>query len=371
MSHYLLTHAPMERVRAAVDDRRADVFLLLNSEYSGQPGTRYLCGFTGSSSALVIANNSAHLLTDGRYAAQAKEESPECEQLLVGGGGYLAAVADILGRLASNKILVDGARTSFAGVLRLKELLPQADVHSTPNLLQEIRQVKTAEEIESIALAGTIAGRAYERLLRTITVGMTERAVVARLEQFMKDEGAERIAFDTIVASGTNGAMPHARPTEKPLAAGEFVTIDFGAVWGGYACDITRTVGIGEPASALRDVYDAVREAQRKGIAAVRRGVSGADVDAACRSSLTAKGYGAYFAHATGHGLGMEVHELPVLGATATTPLQAGSVITIEPGVYIPGFGGVRIEDDIVVEPEGSTNLTEHLSRELPVLPFA
>ncbi len=352
-------------LRKILRNEKAEAFIIFNNEESGQPATRYISGFSGSSSVLVVSPKKQAVITDGRYYEQAMLEAPRFELVKYEG----RALGDILACFAKTerlrKILIDGNVTSAAELGLLQKRLRGTIIVQCNGLLQEIRVVKSPDEIQKIARAARIASRAFRKLVKTIKVGETERALAARLEFFMKEEGADAAAFDTIVASGTNGARPHALPTDKKIKKGELITFDFGARAVGYNSDITRTVAVGRVPDALRRIYEAVRASQRAGIKAARAGVTGRALDQTCREVLRAHGYEKYFLHATGHGLGMEVHELPTVSRTNTKKLPAGAVITIEPGVYIMGLGGVRIEDDLTLTRTSAKNLTSAITTEL------
>ena len=338
-------------------------FLLLNIESSGQPGTRYLSKFSGSSSVLIKTPTRKIILTDGRYTDQARLEAPEWEVRTIDRSGYLANVIATLKELKIAKIELDSERTSHELVRRLSDF----EIIAKPNFLQELRITKAEDQVAKIKASAQVAISAFTKL--HIKAGMTERQVATELEYLMRREGADGIAFDTIVVSGTRTALPHGKPTDKTLANGELVTIDFGCFKDGYACDITRTIALGEVSPKLREIYDVVHEAQARGCKAIKAGITGREVDAVCRDYITERGYGEYFIHGTGHGLGMEVHELPYINHSNDTPLPVGAVITCEPGIYIEGLGGVRIEDDLVVTVEGSINLTSSLVASPPPMP--
>ncbi len=345
-------------IRARLSEKRTHAFLLINSEYSGQPGTRYLSGFSGSSSVLLITKRQEFIITDGRYLAQAKEEAPDFTLVPSGRGPGYVEFGKIAKRLVLRRFALDGTRTSQFAVHKLQSFAEGIELVDVPELLQEIRLVKSAAEIALIKKAATIACAAFKKLLPYVKAGATETTLAARLEFLMKEAGAERIAFETIVASGKNGAMPHGKPTSKKIAKGELITFDFGTVYRGYCSDITRTIAFGKPSAKLREIYETVRAAQELGCKAARAGMTGADLDAVCRNYIAKKGFGKYFLHSTGHGLGMEVHELPSVSSANKNPLPVGAVVTCEPGIYVPGLGGVRIEDDVVLTKNGNIKLS-------------
>ncbi|MDO8620620.1 MAG: aminopeptidase P family protein [bacterium] len=436
----------LEKVEKALRREKADALLVWNSEGSGQPVTRWLTGFTGSSSVLLIIKEKilrpttatsfrkggirSYLITDGRYTAQSKEETKGCTVFISSAKKpTLKILAEIIAENKVSKILFDGSVTSHSVVEEVEQILenttpvagspltkgalrcdvggglsqpPKAapfskgdtplssiELISRKHILQALRVVKEKEEIQLLKKAAEIACRAFTRLLPEIHEGMTEKEIAKRLEDLMIDEGAEGIAFPTIVASGKNGAFPHAKASDKKIKSGELVTIDFGARYKGYVSDMTRTFAVGKISPRLKEIYEAVREAQELGCQKAKAGMTGAEIDATCRNYLKKKGFGTYFTHSTGHGIGIEVHELPHVSPTpsphpfpsearGTSPLKrgrgredalpAGSVITCEPGVYIPNVGGVRIEDALVLTKNGNVNLTSAVPKELIVV---
>ncbi len=346
---------------------KADALLVWNSEGSGQPATRWLSGFTGSLSILLITRTKRFLITDRRYTAQSKKQAKGYNIRVT--SGQMSSL-QIVGRLIKTqkiqKILFDGSVTPYSVVEDLKMELPEVIFLSRKRVLQELRLVKEKRELTLLAKVANIACRSFIRLIPLIHIGMTEKELAQCLEVLCVEEGAEGLAFPTIVASGKNGAFPHAVATEKKIQEGELVTIDFGVHYKGYVSDMTRTVAVGNVASRLLKMYEAVREAQELGCRKAKAGVTGQEMDAACREHLTKKGYGKYFTHSTGHGIGMEVHELPIVAPhqAGKERLPVGSVITCEPGVYIPNVGGVRIEDALVLTRKGNVNLTNGMSKE-------
>lgn len=233
------------------------------------------------------------------------------------------------------------------------ELVPASDA------LDKLRQAKDAEELAAMEAAQGIAERALADILKEIRPGVTEKEIAARLQYLMLHYGASDMSFDPIVVSGPNGSLPHGVPSEKEIASGEFVTMDFGCIYGGYCSDMTRTVAVGSVTEEMGRVYRTVLAAQKAGIAAAKAGVTGKAVDAAARAVIDGAGYGKYFTHSFGHGVGLEIHEAPNASSLNQVPLPAGAVISAEPGIYIPGKLGVRIEDVILITPEGCRNLTK------------
>lgn len=321
---------------------------------------RYLSGFTGSNAALLVfADDRAPVLaTDGRYRTQAAHQAPDldvaieraCGRHLVG-----RAVSHGARRLGfeSHVVTVDGFDALAA---ELDRSAGSAELVRAAGTVEALREVKDAAEVELLRRACAAADAALAGLVASggLRPGRTERAVGRDLEALMIEHGAEGVSFETIVAAGANSAVPHHRPTETVLSAGDFVKIDFGALIGGYHSDMTRTFILGPAADWQREIYQLVSDAQRAGTEALRAGAALAEVDAAARRPIADAGYGEYFTHGLGHGVGLQIHEAPGINATATGTLLAGSVVTVEPGVYLPDRGGVRIEDTLVVASETS-----------------
>ncbi len=327
---------------------------------------RYLTGFTGSNGALLVgADGDAVLCTDFRYAEQSAAQCPDV-QVLVNRPCPLALTrrAAAAGRV---RLGFEAHHLTVAEHAELVTAVPAADLVAAGRPVEDLRRVKDETEIGLLRQACAVGDRALADLLPTLLPGLTERAVGHALEDLMRAHGADAPAFDTIVASGPNGAVPHHRPGPRELAAGDLLTLDFGAQVGGYHADMTRTVAVGEPAGWQRDLYDLVRAAQRAGRHALAPGAALAEVDAAARSVIEAAGLGPRFGHGLGHGVGLEIHEAPMVGPAAAGTLDAGSPVTVEPGVYLPGRGGVRIEDTLVVR-DGRAELLTTSSKELLVL---
>lgn len=324
---------------------------------------RWLTGFTGSAaSALVRADTSLVLVTDDRYAEQAAAQAPDLEIVIDRTRGWLPprlGEADRLG-VESHALPWDVAR-------ELTDLFGEHRVVPTPGQVEALRQMKDWAELELIRRACAVTSTAFDALLGWLRPGMTETEAARRLRDEVEAAGGDGLAFDTILASGPNSARPHHRPGRRPLQRGDLVTIDFGALVAGYGADMTRTVALGSPDPELRRVYGIVCDAQAAGVAAVTDGVTAGAVDAACRDLITAAGLGDRFVHGTGHGLGLEIHEQPILRCGAAATLTSHMTVTVEPGIYLPGLGGVRIEDVVVVTPSGPEPLTT-ATHELVVL---
>jgi len=323
---------------------------------------RYFTGFTGSNAALLVVLDGESLVaTDGRYRDQVRTEAPDLRAVV---GNKLVPCLLEGGEL--QQVAFQADHTTVEEFDDWRTLGPS--FHRLGDTVRNLRAVKDDTEIAALRKACRISDDALAALLPTIAVGQTERQVARTLENLMLDLGADAISFETIVASGPNSAIPHHDPTDRQLTAGDLLKIDFGALSDGYHADITRTFCVSAaPQPWQQEIYLAVAAAQAAGIAALGPGVSGVDADAAARGVLRAAGLDEYFSHGLGHGVGLEIHEAPYLGATSTDTLASGVPVTVEPGIYLPGRGGVRIEDTLVVRHSGPESLTT-TTRELLVV---
>jgi Xaa-Pro aminopeptidase len=325
------------------------------------PDVRYLSGFTGSNATLVLAGGRAVLFTDGRYTAQAKAEAMGT-RVVIASKAALSVACEWLADKGVTRCGFDATHTTVAALEAMRKAVPAKVrrgmfVASEP-FVSRLREVKDAEETAKIRKAALLGCRLFDGMLGYLRPGLTEIEVAAELEHAARLGGAEAMSFETIVASGERSALPHGRASGAKLPKQGFVTLDFGVVLDGYMSDMTRTVHLGRALEGERDVYDAVLEAQEAAVAAVAPGVTAGDVDEAARSVLRRSGLDKFFTHSTGHGVGLEIHEGPRLAAKQTQPLKAGMVITIEPGVYMPGRFGLRIEDMVLVTAAGGEVLT-------------
>jgi Xaa-Pro aminopeptidase len=330
------------------------------------PNVRYLCGFTGSNALLLLTARGATLYTDPRYTIQASQEC-DCVVKVAKGPLWTDAVKEI-GRRKVRRLAVEGDRLSHDSWLRVASLLGKSvKLQSTQGLTEELRLVKSGEEVEAIRRSVKLNSQAFQQAIRKAKPGMRENELAAEIDYRMRRLGAEGPAFETIVACGARTAWPHARPTAQVMERGQLLLVDMGACLDGYMSDMTRVAHLGEPSAKSREIYEAVLEAQLAAVAAVRAGVTCGSVDTAARSCLKQRRLDLFFTHSTGHGLGLEIHEGPRVGANGGALLQAGMVITIEPGVYVEGVGGVRIEDTVLVTETGVEVLTP-TKKELLVL---
>jgi Xaa-Pro aminopeptidase len=359
--------ARRERAQHRVAAAGADAALITSG-----PNVRYLTGLASSNAALLLAaSGPAVLATDSRYALAAQRDCPDVE---------LITARFLEPRLAAEMVSLGLRTVAFEAhemtVERHAELAAKAEgVTVVPfgRMIEELRTAKDPAELELLATACRISCQAIADVFAMIRPGVTERQLAAALDARMTDLGADRPAFHTIVASGPNGAIPHHAPTDRPMRRGDLITMDFGAAYGGYHADMTRTVALGEPAGWQREIYELVAAAQQAGIEAARPGADVGDVDAAARDLIRDAGHGEHFGHGLGHGVGLEVHEAPAIGYSRTGKLADRVPVTVEPGVYLPGRGGVRIEDVLVVGAGGTVGtagpgLLTTTTRELLVL---
>ena len=346
------------RVAALVDGLTAahlDGLLL-----TGLPNIRYLTGFSGSSALLVVSQRDVVLITDFRYQTQVADEVGDLARIVIEPSSLWTGLWQQLAQLGGLQVLgFETAHILHRDFQRLLEAGARWQWRPTVDLVETLRERKDETEIARIAEAADVATAALECTLPQVKVGMTELAVAGILEKALRDAGSEGFAFPSIVASGPRAALPHALSSSREIESGDFLLMDFGAVVHGYCSDLTRTVVIGTASAEHRGVYDIVRVANERGATGVRAGMSGRDADALARDYIERAGYGPLFGHSLGHGIGLEVHEAPRLARTAEGVLAEGAVVTIEPGVYRPGWGGVRIEDDVVLGADGPRILTQ------------
>lgn len=352
-------------IREKLDEYGVDAMLLTN-----EANRFYASGFhsTGTDGAALVTRDKAYYWTDSRYIEAAQRQVADAAvELVTPDRGYTALLNEAVRRHGLRSI---GFEDEYMTVSehKLYESGVHADFKGATKLLTALRMVKDTEEIDALVGAQRIAERALAEIYNDIRVGVTEKEIAAKLTYLMLRYGAENMSFNPIVASGANGSMPHAVPTDKPIAAGEFVTMDFGCIYRGYCSDMTRTVAVGHVTEEMDKVYHIVLEAQLAGIAAAKAGVPGCDVHNAAAKVIKDAGYGEYFGHGFGHGVGVEIHESPRASSTWKDPLPAGSVISAEPGIYIPGRFGVRIEDVIIIREDGCEDI-HRAPKELLILP--
>ena len=335
------------RLRALMAEKVLDGVLVTKEE-----SVHYFSGFRGDSTALLITPERLLLMTDNRYTEQAQLQAPSYDvvEQYEGLSKKIAEAAQDIGILALGALTCDRYE-------QLKSMLGEISFDTSLSL-DALRMVKDADEIAAIRRACAIADAAFAHIITVIRPGMTECEVAAEMEYFMRREGSERPAFTTIVASGVRGSLPHGVASTKEIARGELVTMDFGAVYEGYCSDITRTICVGRADAHQRERYDAVLAAQERALAALHPGVTGIEADRVARDALAEKNLAQYFGHGLGHSLGLEIHEEPRLSKSCPVALQENMLITDEPGIYIPGWGGIRIEDTVLITHDGAEPLT-------------
>src|SRR5690625_957649 len=341
----------VDKVRSALETNKLDAILI-----ASPINRRYVTGFTGTAGAVIISKNDARFITDFRYTEQAAEEATgfqivEHKQLIE------LEIKEQLKEMNVKRLGFEKDHVSYSQYENYKKVL-EAELVPISGIMEELRLIKSKDELELMKKAAEIADDAFEHIQSFIKPGVKEIDISNELEFFMRKQGAASSSFDIIVASGFRAALPHGVATEKEIESGELVTMDYGALYQGYCSDITRTVAVGEINDELKNIYDIVLEAQIRGVEGIHPGISGKEADALTRDYIKEKGYGDYFCHSTGHGLGMEVHEGPSLSFRSDKKLKTGMVVTVEPGIYVPQVGGCRIEDDVIVTEAGNERLT-------------
>ncbi|ODN31175.1 M24 family metallopeptidase [Fervidobacterium thailandense] len=356
----------LQEVKDRVFQSGIDAILVLNIESSNTVTTRYLSGFTGSFSALIITPKRHIILTDSRYWTQVKSESDFELVKYLPPKTFLDSIAEILSSLEVKKLGLEKDKISLAHYETLVSKV-NCEIEDISAIISDVRSRKSEEEIEQIKVAVEIAEEAFRKMLEIVRPGMKESELAAYLEYQVKLLGAEDVAFESIIASGPRSALPHGRASKKVIEKGEPVVVDWGARYKGYNSDITRVFCIGEPNERVKLVHRIVYEAQQKALEGIKAGKTGREIDEIARNHINEAGYGEFFGHGLGHGLGLEVHESPSLSYRNDKPLEVGNVVTVEPGIYLEGEFGVRIEEDVVVTENGCTVLTT-LERGLIIL---
>ena len=347
-----------ERVRARLDRIGADALLVTKPV-----NVRYLSGYSGSNGQLIVGAEDV-FMTDGRYEEQSSHEVPDVRREIYGvserqigeAAGMYGTVASIVAGLGVHRLGVEAGDMPLEMARALRETMPNVELVETTEEIEALRAVKDAREIASLRKAFAAADAAFAAIPQHLKEGMTEIELASILEFEMRQAGSEGVSFDTILAFGENAAEPHHRPTPRALKRGDMIKCDFGAISDGYHSDMTRVIAFGEPSEALTRIYSIVKEGQQAGLDAVRAGRPAGDVDAAARGHIREQGYG--YGHGTGHGVGLEIHEAPPVRQGARVLLEESMVLTVEPGIYIPGTGGVRIEDTVIVRADGCDILT-------------
>lgn len=352
------THPIASRISALLErleHEGADAFFTFHG-----PNRRYLTGFTGSFGFVLVTHEGERVFyTDSRYTEQAETEAPDYRVVRMPGKSIWPPLKDDLARLGVKALAVETEHASHKWFLEAAENLPGVELVPTEQLVETQRMVKDDAELRALEAAQRITDEVFQALLDVIRPGVRELDIATAMHHEVMKRGAQNLPGLPIVASGWRSALPHGRASEKVLERGEFLTLDFGAMVDGYRSDLTRTLALGRADQRQREIYDLVREAERRGIEASSAGRSGVDVDAVARSLIEESPYGAHcFKYGVGHGIGLDIHERPMLGPGCPDVLAPGIVTTIEPGIYIPGYGGVRIEDTVIVEERGNRTLS-------------
>ena len=320
----------------------------------------YFTSFHSSNGYLVVTGEKAYFFTDSRYIEAAQNKITSCDEVLLL-KSMKEELVPFIASLNKSELFVEAERITLSRYTELKSLFSGVTVNGNGELdkkISEIRTVKKDEQVNTIIKAQRIAEKAFDYILTFIKEGVTEKEVALTLEYFMLKNGADALSFDTIAVSGKNSSMPHGVPTDKKIEKGDFITMDYGAVCDFYHSDMTRTVAVGEVSSKQIEVYETVLKAQEEAVRVMKAGVPCKDVDKAARDTIVNAGYGVYFGHGLGHGVGVEIHELPSLNPSSGAILEVGNIVTNEPGIYLPGEFGVRIEDMALITEDGYENLT-------------
>ncbi|MGX7195613.1 M24 family metallopeptidase [Enterococcus olivae] len=351
----------VQKLREQMRKEEVDGFLV-TSPYN----LRYLTNFTGTTGLAVITLDKAFFVTDFRYTEQAAKQA-EGYEIVKNTGPIFEEVAKICEQEEINALAFEESFISFAEYTVLEDLIEESALVPISGIIEDLREIKDEEEVATIQQACHIADQAFDHILKMVRPGMTEIEVANQMDFFMRSLGASGVSFETIVASGVRSAMPHGVASEKVIEQGDLITLDFGCYYNGYVSDMTRTFSIGDPGEKLKEIYQIVLEAQLKVIEAAKPGITGIELDAVARDHIASFGYGEAFGHSTGHGIGLEIHEGPNVSFRAEKRFVPGNVITDEPGIYLPGIGGVRIEDDLLITETGNKILT-HSPKELIIL---
>lgn len=342
-----------QKVTQKVQKENLDAFLV-----TALPNVRYLTGFTGSNGLVAFLGNRTYFFSDHRYAEQTHQEVKKCT-IKIGTGDLFNQLPEVK-PLKTKRVRIgfEANNLTVKSLENLKQKLPDALFIPTENIVENIAAIKDSDEISLIKTAVAIADRGFDNILKCIKPGVREREVASELEYMLKADGAEAVAFETIIASGPRTALPHGRAGDRKIQNGDPVILDFGAVYKGYVSDLTRTVVVGKASAQQKKVYNIVLKSQERALCFARAGMSAKKLDSIAREPIKKAGYNKYFQHGLGHGLGLVVHSLPGVNSQSTDQLRAGMVITIEPGIYLPGWGGVRIEDDVLITARGCRVLT-------------
>lgn len=357
-----MSNGRLERLRVSLAERGLDGIVIHKPENQA-----YVSGFTGGEGLLLITAARAILITDFRYTEQAAAEAPDFDVMKPESTQH-ALVAKLVGELQVKRLGFEGDHLKVDEHAAYLKAGAGCEWVTATGLVEELRMIKDESELALMRRAAAIADEAFAQIMPLIKPGAVEHDLAVELEYRMKKLGAEGISFETIVASGVRSSLPHGRASDKVIESGDLVTFDFGSLYKGYCSDMTRTVMVGEPTEKQREIYAIVLEAQKRGVAACRPGMTGKELDEVCRSYIRERGYAEYFGHGTGHGVGRFIHEGPKVNVRGEKDvLKPGMIVTIEPGIYLPGWGGVRIEDMLLVTETGSESFS-HSPKELLIL---
>lgn len=349
----MMSQPRLTRLRQAMETKGLEAMFIASAV-----NRRYLSGFTGSAGYVVITKDRAVLMTDFRYTMQASEQASEFEVV-----EHALRMTDTLKQLLAemniNRLGFEQDHVTYSTYTSYQEQLQPVELVPVSGIVEDLRMIKDADELAVMRQAAQLADKTFSHILNFIKPGVSEKELALEMEFFMRKNGATSSSFDTIVASGERSALPHGVASDRIIQGNEFIKFDFGALYQGYCSDLTRTVVLGKPSEKHHEIYNIVLEAQLKALERIRPGMTGREADAIARDVIKGYGYGDNFGHSLGHGLGMEIHEYPRLAHTSDQVLTPGMTVTVEPGIYLPGFGGVRIEDDIVITDNGIEIITQ------------
>lgn len=354
----------IERLREKLKAEKLDGIILLNDS-----NIRYMSDYTGSDAYAIITEQSNTFITDSRYTEQAEAECKLFEVIQWGKAllGLQETIQDICTKKGIKKMAFERQHVTFEMYEKLIKALPEVELIPTSGLVEDLRSIKEVEEVACIRKAAQFADEAFTEILKYIRPGVSEKDVERELQYLIKKQGADDVGFSSIVASGKRSSLPHAIPSDKKIEYGDFVTLDFGAMYKGYRSDMTRTIIVGAVDDKQKEIYEIVKAAQAAASKSIKAGIPCKVADASARDYITNAGYGDYFGHGLGHGVGLDIHEEPYLSHSSEKILEVGNVVTVEPGVYLPNWGGVRIEDTVVVGENGIEVVTNS-SKELIIL---
>ncbi|MGE7676249.1 M24 family metallopeptidase [Lysinibacillus sp. NPDC094403] len=351
----------LEQLRVALRAQQSDVLIITSNQ-----NRRYLTGFTGSAGTVVITPTKALLLVDFRYTQQATNQSKEFDVREIDRSRLYETIQEILDAESIQTVAFEQQHVTYE-VYQLMSSKLTATLKPLSNIVENLRMIKTPEEIELIKKAAWISDEAFKYILTFIKPGVSEIDIANELEFHMRKNGATGAAFDIIIASGHRSALPHGVASDKIIEKGDMLTLDFGAYYQGYRSDMTRTIAVGEPPEELKEIYQIVYDSLQKALSNMKAGITGKEADSYSRDFIKAKGYGKNYGHGSGHGLGLDIHENIFMSTVCEDILEENMVLTVEPGIYIPEFGGVRIEDDVIVTKNGVEVIT-HSPKELIIL---